>query len=383
MADVPYTPDSGAAGTEYQTKCALERMGHNVDMLCEDSFPRKIKHGNFHYLFELPTAYRDVMQRKLTRQHYDIIHVNQPHGYLAAKALRASGCASAFIHRSHGFEQRAEVELKPWREKYEWDERAISRRLASKFVVRALYRNYKGIARYADGHIVSASQCREFLHQKMNVPLERISVIPQAASDAFLSRSPAPMTADRLKSFLYVGQFTFFKAPMIVADVISRLAQWDREVRFTWVCSKEHHAKVRDLLVGDARDRIQLLDWMAQEDLVRIYDAHGVFLFPSFFEGFGKVFLEAMSRGLCVVAADNGGAHDVITNGVDGILTTTGDVTGITSQCQRLLANPADAIRISHAAATTAHQYTWSRVARETLAFYEDRIAAKAGQLRQ
>jgi glycosyltransferase involved in cell wall biosynthesis len=138
---------------------------------------------------------------------------------------------------------------------------------------------------------------------------------------------------------------------------------------------------VAPLLTGVARDRVRLLDWMPQEELMRVYDQHGIFLFPSFFEGFGKAFLEAMSRGLCVVAADNGGAHDVITHEVDGLLAPTGDVEAVTKSSLWLIGNLDEAVRISHAAAETARSYTWDRVARETVAFYEDRIAAKARQV--
>jgi glycosyltransferase involved in cell wall biosynthesis len=134
-------------------------------------------------------------------------------------------------------------------------------------------------------------------------------------------------------------------------------------------------------LTSGVRDRVRLVDWMPQEELMQVYDSHGLFLFPSFFEGFGKAFLEAMSRGLCVVAADNGGAHDVIANEVSGMLTPTGDVDAMANACFRLLGDHNTAVRMSNAAAKTARAYTWDRVARETVAFYEDRLAAKAGRL--
>jgi glycosyltransferase involved in cell wall biosynthesis len=215
----------------------------------------------------------------------------------------------------------------------------------------------------------------------MGIPVERIAVIPQAAADSFLELSASAVDVERLNHILYVGQVAFVKAPMVVAEVMNRLATAEEEIQFTWVCSRDHHAQVKGLLTGTARDRVRLLDWMPQEALMRVYDSHGIFLFPSFFEGFGKAFLEAMSRGLCVVAADNGGAHDVITHETDGFLTPTGDVEAMTSRCLRLINNPYEAIRIARAAAETARSYTWERVARETVAFYEDRIEAKARQL--
>lgn len=381
MADVPPDPNSGAAGTEFQTMQALKRLGHDVDELWSDSLPHRIKHGNLHYLLELPGAYRNAMRKRLERKPYDVIHVNQPHGYLAAKVLGQSGNRAVFIHRSHGFESRVQADLKPWKEKYDGNGRPLSRKLMSSAITRALAYHCRSIARHADGHIVSATECRDFLHSQMNVPIERISVIPQAAASAFLEPPAPAMTATRLRRVLYVGQFTFSKAPMIAAAAINQIANADGQIEFTWVCSSEHHGQVREMLNPAARERMRLTGWMPQQDLLRVYDTHGVFLFPSFFEGFGKAFLEAMSRGLCVIAADNGGAHDVITHEIDGLLTPTGSVEAMTENCLRLINNPEEAIGISLRAAAAARCYTWDRVARETAAFYQDRIEAKRREL--
>ena len=168
---------------------------------------------------------------------------------------------------------------------------------------------------------------------------------------------------------------------MILASVLNRLSHLEPDLQFTWVCSNQHHSEVRNLLEKPVLDRLTLLDWMDQDRLIDVYDEHGIFLFPSFFEGFGKVFLEAMARGLCVVAADNGGARDLIKHEVDGMLTPTGDAEAMIRACLRLTGNPAHALGMSRAAVETSRAYTWARVARETVAFYEDRIEAKARHL--
>ena len=109
-----------------------------------------------------------------------------------------------------------------------------------------------------------------------------------------------------------------------------------------------------------------------------VFDEHGIFIFPSFFEGFGKVFLEAMARGLCVIAADNGGAHDVIRSGVNGVLVPTGSRADAVAACQSLEGSFPQAFSMSREAAISAQSYTWERTARETIAFYDDRLAAKS-----
>jgi len=350
MADVPRDPNAGAAGTEVRTAEALRALGHDVDEVWAPQLGRRIAHGNLHYLLELPRAYRREMRRAGA---HDVYHVNQPHGYLAAKA-KPKG--SVFVHRSHGLELRAERDLAPWRP---------GPKLSSRVMAALLARHSRLIARYADGHIVSCSDDAEFLRDELGVDAARIAVIAQAAPDAFV-QTPAPaMTGERLRRVLYVSQFAFFKAPHVAAAVMRALPP---DVQCTWVCSRAHHADVRALLGGRA---VELLDWMPAEKLRDVYDAHGIFLFTSYFEGFGKVFLEAMSRGLCVVATNVGGARDVIADGTNGILVAPGNVTGSVSAVEGLLHDPARAARIAARAAETAREYTWERVARETAAFYD------------
>ena len=116
--------------------------------------------------------------------------------------------------------------------------------------------------------------------------------------------------------------------------------------------------------------RTTFRDPCSQDELIDIYDDHGIFLFPSLFEGFGKVFLEAMSRGLCVVASNTGGMRDVIRTRHNGILVEVGNYKQVFEAVDFLLGHPDTANGMSMEARNTSIQYTWDRVGRETAALY-------------
>jgi glycosyltransferase involved in cell wall biosynthesis len=376
MADVPYNPHSGAAGTEVQTLEALRALGHDVDAIWSDTLGRRIDHGNLHLLLELPRTYARAAARAVREKTYDVIHVNQPHGFRAARLVHRLSLGTAFIHRSHGFELNVEDTLRPWRAMYGSDERSGVRRISSRAIGSLLDRHGRAIAAEADGHIVSSSLDANFLRDRLGVAAEKVAVIPQAAPESYTRTAAPPMTAERLGRVLHVAQFAFFKAPMITASAMNRLAGSDRNLRFTWVCDRSSEAAIRALLTAEANERINIVPWTTQEALRDLYDAHGIFLFPSFFEGFGKAFLEAMSRGLCVVASDVGGMHDIIDSGENGILVAPGDANAVADAALAIVRDLPRAAVISAAAAQTARAYSWERVARETAAFYEARLSA-------
>ena len=377
MADVPRDLSSGAAGTEIQTIEALRDLGHTIDEVWASDLGRRIAHGNLHLLLELHRAYEREAVQALRRGAYDIVHVNQPHGYRAAKAVHRLSPRTAFIHRSHGFELNVEETLQRWREVYGRDERSTSRRAASRVLSPLLARHARAIAREADGHIVSSSLDAEFLHARLGVPRERIAVIAQAAPDSYLRNDAPAMEAKRLRRVLHVAQVAFFKAPMITAAAFNLLAAAERDLRFTWVCDRSSEGIIRTLLSNEANERTEVRHWMAQDALRDTYDQHGIFLFPSFFEGFGKAFIEAMSRGLCVAASDAGGMHDII-DGSNGILVPAGDAVALADAALAIVRNPENARVMSASAIRTAREYTWRRVGSETAAFYRARLAARA-----
>jgi len=104
---------------------------------------------------------------------------------------------------------------------------------------------------------------------------------------------------------------------------------------------------------------------------MRLYDDHGIMLFPSLFEGFGKVPLESMARGLCLIASPVGGVPDLVSDGVDGVIVAPGDADALQRAALRLLDDTGFARAVSEAARRRALEFTWARVARESAAFYE------------
>ncbi len=64
------------------------------------------------------------------------------------------------------------------------------------------------------------------------------------------------------------------------------------------------------------KDRIKFRGHLTEEELEKEYRSASVFIYPSFFEGFGLPLLEAMSRGLPIISSDRGSLPEVGGNSV-------------------------------------------------------------------
>ncbi|PIP01430.1 MAG: hypothetical protein COX55_11035 [Zetaproteobacteria bacterium CG23_combo_of_CG06-09_8_20_14_all_54_7] len=377
VADVPPDPNSGAAGTEYQTIQALRAMGHEVDAIWSDSLPHRIRHPNLHNLLELPAAFRDAIAKSCSRQDYHIIHANQPFAYLAAKDHLTTGRKGVFVSRSHGFEMAMHEQLSIWYNRMGIQERRFPKSILGRAVDYGTGRSCRLIAQYAEGFIVSSTVDQTFLIDRLHVPPNRVACIAQAPPVGFQA-APPTVFSESCNRLLVIGPASFSKGIHVISEAWNRLVVDYPSLSLTWVCHASEVDEARKIFSAIARERTTFLEPVSQEALIKIYDQHDIFIFPSLYEGFGKAPLEAMARGLCVVASDTGGMRDIITSGKDGVLIEVGNINQLISAVSSLHSDVAIARDIGALARETALKYSWNRVACETLEFYERLLRRKS-----
>jgi glycosyltransferase involved in cell wall biosynthesis len=368
-ANVPPDPTLGAAYCDLALIRALRDRGHHVDEIWEAASPRRIRHGNLHQLLELPRAYARAVEARCRATAYDVIQVSQPHAYLAARRHRRAGRSGLFVNRSHGWEPRVREVLRASGEA-RLDRRGSWRRWASEVLWLLLRRHNARVLEEADGLVVGSGADRDYVLRSAALDRERVGVLHPGVDPGFLA-PPAAFTPERAQRLLYVGQFAPFKAPEIVAAVASRLLAAEPARAMTWVCQARYHEAARSLLDGAVRQRVTFEGWLDRRALMELMDRHGLLLFPSRFEGFGQVFLEAMARGLCVVATAVGGVPEVIRDGHDGRFVAAGDVGALVDAAERLLRDPDGMAATSAAARRTAAARTWDSAAGTLLSFLD------------
>jgi glycosyltransferase involved in cell wall biosynthesis len=137
-----------------------------------------------------------------------------------------------------------------------------------------------------------------------------------------------------------------------------------------------------DRIVDAARqskvaDRIHFTDFVNDDELLQLYNACDLMVFPSFYEGFGLPILEAMACGRAV-ACSNTSAMAEVANAA-AILFNPYSSEDIARAMRDVLVDPGLRTRMERLGQQRASLFTWERTARRTLEiYYEVAGAGKA-----
>jgi glycosyltransferase involved in cell wall biosynthesis len=102
-----------------------------------------------------------------------------------------------------------------------------------------------------------------------------------------------------------------------------------------------------------------------QAELAEMYRESDIFLFTSWYEGFGMPPLEAMASGVPVVSIRCGGVDVYMKDGEYALLADPGDVKGLAEGIIRLLDDPEERQRLSENGRATAMKFKFSSIIKE------------------
>jgi glycosyltransferase involved in cell wall biosynthesis len=201
----------------------------------------------------------------------------------------------------------------------------------------------------------------------------------RAKPDAFVVHDAAPLPApgDERSGPLrlgMVGRLAPWKGQDVFLRALADLVT-DHDVTASIVGGDlfgDHaYATSVEALVHDLglTDRVELVGFV--DDVDAHYRRFDIVVHASTIpEPFGQVVVEAMAAGCAVIASDAGGPAEVITDGVDGLLSPMGDV-GALAERLRLLGDDPDRRRTHGVAARrTASRFTPEVVAEQVVDVY-------------
>ncbi len=206
------------------------------------------------------------------------------------------------------------------------------------------------------GRIVVASTFTKNTYLENGVPQEKIRLNPYGTDlHYFKSKWADGQTRDPQSpvKFAFMGKISARKG-----------IPWLLEV---WKDIRRSHSAAELVIAGNGEfpDNFNLPPGVALQAFIdpakRLEFLHNadVLLFPSFFEGFGQVIVEAMAAGLPVITTTHTAGPELLENGKQGFVIAPGDSTALAAAMQHFLNNPSTIEAMGKAAATQALGYTW------------------------
>jgi glycosyltransferase involved in cell wall biosynthesis len=124
---------------------------------------------------------------------------------------------------------------------------------------------------------------------------------------------------------------------------------------------------------------VQFLDYITDQQRDWLYQVVDAAIFPSLYEPFGIVALEAMALDCDVIASDVGGLGEVVKHEINGLTVYPDDPLSIIWAVRRLFSDAAAAsVRRVQAHAQVGQQYSWHTIAQQTATLYRSVIAERA-----
>ena len=135
---------------------------------------------------------------------------------------------------------------------------------------------------------------------------------------------------------------------------------------------------VKDLGLGD---KVSFLGRLPHAEALKQIAAADIFSLPSWQEGFGVVYIEAMAQGIPVIGVRGEGIEDAIVHEQNGLLVRPQDVNDLVNALERLLSSPSFAAKLAaEAKATVRKNFTWQKNAEKTVNVYKRLLEQRAGR---
>jgi glycosyltransferase involved in cell wall biosynthesis len=241
-----------------------------------------------------------------------------------------------------------------------------------------------GVGEQPESPLYCAAPCSNWTGKKLRAagyaPARIETIYPGARIERFL-RVHAPDT--RRLRLCYASLVLPFKGADTFVEAIAHLHQ--RGVDFTAEIAGD--APDQGFL-GTLRtfvqqsglaDRVRFMGFLDREEMSALYARSNVLVFPSRFEEpFGISQVEAMTSGLVLVTSATGGAKEIVTDGVEGLVFPNGNASALADRLQSLANKPELFARLQEAGQSRAVEFSVDRAVKRMEQIFEELLAAKA-----
>ncbi len=230
--------------------------------------------------------------------------------------------------------------------------------------------------------IVNSNYMKSEIQRLFGLPFEKINVIPNGINlnnftgierDYDFRRQYA---MDNEKIILYVGRLVYEKGIQNLIGAMPKILNNYNDSKLV-ICGKggmidELRQEVHNLGIDN---KVYFAGYCDSKKVQKMYKCADVAVFPSTYEPFGIVALEAMLAGVPTVVSDVGGLNEIVEHGVTGMKSYAGNSNSIADSILALLFDQKLCDTVSRNAVKKVKElYNWNKIAQDTHYVYEQAI---------
>ena len=230
--------------------------------------------------------------------------------------------------------------------------------------------------------IVNSNFMKGHIQGLFGLPFEKINVIPNGINltnftgierDFEFRRKYA---LDNEKIILYMGRLVYEKGVQHLISAMPKILNGYNDAKLV-IAGKggmmdELKAQAEALGLGN---KVYFTGYLDSKQVQKMYKCADIAVFPSTYEPFGIVALEAMLAGVPTVVSDVGGLNEIVEHGVTGMKSYAGNSNSIADSILALLYDHALAATVSkNAKAKVKELYNWNKIAQDTHFVYQKAI---------
>lgn len=350
--------NAGAAGHIVQLAKTLNKNGHLAHNFFRNGlginsrkniFLNSIAFLSFPIITTLKIFHLDFINR------YDFVIISSGDGFLYALCMKVflRKKKPMIIMRSHGYEYLYRKELEIEKRFFKHPPFSYKEKI---FLFGFRLLQVKIFSYFCDSIFCLNKNEKAYLGSLY--PKKKIFAVPVGINPIFMSQKETIKKRD----ILFVGGWCRMKGRIYLSDILNRLHK-DMGELTTSIIGTGLDAKDVSIDFPDAiKNKIRIVKAIPKNMLQQEYATHKVFLFPSLFEGYGNVILEAMASAMVVVISKDLGVSEIIIHGYNGFLIEKRDVEGFVTAIESILKNEALREEIGKNAQKSVSHMTWDNI---------------------
>ena len=230
--------------------------------------------------------------------------------------------------------------------------------------------------------IVNSNYMKGHVQGLFGLPFDKINVVPNGINlnnftgidrDYDFRRQYA---MDNEKIILYVGRLVYEKGVQHLISAMPKiLANYhDAKLIIAGKGGMLDELKAQAFNMG-LSNKVYFTGYLNAKQVQKMYKCADVAVFPSTYEPFGIVALEAMLAGVPTVVSDVGGLNEIVEHRIDGMKSYAGNSNSIADSVLTLLYDAGLASNIAkRAKLKVKEEFNWNKIAQDTHYIYEQAI---------